>query len=86
MIVSELSDYSQRLSYARALTASLLFVILFASILMSLFFTFRATKPIRSLITMLQSPKTSPVELVDVYKRQLHILLQKAQKPASSFP
>ena len=65
VIVSELSDYSQRLSYARALTASLLFVILFASILMSLFFTFRATKPIRSLITMLQSPKTSPVELVN---------------------
>lgn len=65
IMVSELSDYSYRLSNVQALTMTLFFVILFASILLSLLFTFRAAKPIRSLIAMLQSPKMTPSDLVN---------------------
>lgn len=65
VIVSELSTYDQRLSDARAVTFSMFFLILLLAVIFSLLFTFRAAKPIRSLILMLRSSNATQAELLN---------------------
>lgn len=63
--VTELSDYASRLSSVQTVTAILFFVILLVSILLSSLFTFRASRPIRSLTELLQSPGGLPPKMMD---------------------
>lgn len=65
VIVTELSSYASRLSSVRVFTIALFFVILIASIFLSLFFTFRAAQPIRSLMELIQSPKSLPAKMLN---------------------
>lgn len=63
--VTELPSYASKLSSVRIFTIALFFVILIVSIFLSLFFTSRASKPIRSLTELIQSPKSLPAKMLN---------------------